>query len=66
MKVKPDRVRDWESSGKISLAQTDGMARHTRTPLGYLFLTSNLLDAIQRYDERKHDVLMRDSRKPPT
>ena len=38
MKVKPDRVRDWESSGKISLAQADGMARHTRTPLGYLFL----------------------------
>ena len=38
MKVKPERVRDWESSGRISLAQADGMARHTRTPLGYLFL----------------------------
>ena len=38
MKVKPERVRDWENSGRISLAQTDGMARHTRTPLGYLFL----------------------------
>ena len=27
-------------------------------------LTSRLIDAIQRYDERKHDLLMRDSRKP--
>ncbi len=38
MKVKLDRLRDWESSGRISLAQADRMARHTRTPLGYLFL----------------------------
>ena len=38
MQVKPDRLRDWESSGRISLAQADKMARHTRTPLGYLFL----------------------------
>ena len=38
MQVKPDRLRDWENSGRISLAQADKMARHTRTPLGYLFL----------------------------
>ena len=38
MQVKPDRLRDWESSGRISLAQADKMARHTCTPLGYLFL----------------------------
>ena len=38
MQVKPDRLRDWESSGRISLAQADKMAHHTRTPLGYLFL----------------------------
>ena len=38
MRVKPDRLRDWESSGRISLAQVDGVAHHTRTPLGYLFL----------------------------
>ena len=29
-------------------------------------LTSNLLDAIQRYDEPKHDVLMGGSPKPQT
>ena len=38
MKVRVDRLRDWERSGRISLAQADRMARHTRTPLGYLFL----------------------------
>ncbi len=38
MRVKPDRLREWESSGRISLAQADRMARHTRTPLGFLFL----------------------------
>ena len=38
MRVKPDRLREWESSGRISLAQADKMARHTRTPLGFLFL----------------------------
>ena len=38
MRVKLDRLRDWESSGRISLAQADRIARHTRTPLGYLFL----------------------------
>lgn len=38
MRVKPDRLRDWESSGRISLAQADKVAHHTRTPLGYLFL----------------------------
>ena len=38
MRVKPDRLKDWESSGRISLAQADKVAHHTRTPLGYLFL----------------------------
>ena len=38
MRVKPARVRDWEASGRISLAQADRMAGSTRTPLGYLFL----------------------------
>lgn len=38
MKVKPDRLREWESSGRISLAQADRVAQHTHTPLGFLFL----------------------------
>lgn len=40
MKVKLERLHDWEDSGRISLAQADRMARCTRTPLGYLFLKS--------------------------
>lgn len=38
MRVKLERLHDWEDSGRISLAQADRMARCTRTPLGYLFL----------------------------
>lgn len=38
MKVRRDRLREWEKSGRISLAQADRLALLTRTPLGYLFL----------------------------
>ena len=36
--VKPDRVRAWEQTGKISIAQIDKLAAKTYTPLGYLYL----------------------------
>ena len=36
--VKPERVAEWERSGRISVAQADRLARHTRTPVGYLYL----------------------------
>ncbi len=54
MRVKPDRVRDWERSGSISLAQADGMARHTRTPLGYLFLKAPPTEELSIPDYRTH------------
>ena len=54
MKVKPDRVPDWERSGRISLAQADGMARHTRTPLGYLFLKAPPTEDLSIPDYRTH------------
>ena len=38
MKVKPDRVTEWEQSGKISIAQAERLAARTHTPLGYLYL----------------------------
>ncbi len=38
MQVKPERVREWEVSGKISMAQADKVAHHTHTPLGFLYL----------------------------
>lgn len=36
--VRPDRVVEWERSGRISVAQADRLAHHTRTPVGYLYL----------------------------
>lgn len=38
LNVKPDRVTEWEQSGKISIAQADRLAARTYTPLGYLYL----------------------------
>ena len=39
MKVKPERVSEWEITGKISIAQADRLAERTYTPLGYLYLS---------------------------
>jgi len=36
--VKPERVKEWEETGKISIAQADKLAAKTYTPLGYLYL----------------------------
>ena len=36
--VKPERVVEWERSGRISVSQADRLAHHTRTPVGYLYL----------------------------
>lgn len=36
--VKPERVKEWEETGKISVAQADKLAAKTYTPLGYLYL----------------------------
>lgn len=38
VQVKPERVREWEESGRISVAQADRLAQHTHTPLGFLYL----------------------------
>ena len=38
MPVKPERVTEWEQTGKISIAQIDNLAAKTYTPLGYLYL----------------------------
>ena len=39
MNVAPDRVTEWEQTGRISIAQADRLADRTYTPLGYLYLT---------------------------
>ena len=36
--VRPDRVLEWERSGNISISQADRLARHTHTPVSFLYL----------------------------
>jgi Zn-dependent peptidase ImmA (M78 family) len=36
--VKPERVAEWEESGKISFSQANRLAMKTHTPVGYLYL----------------------------
>lgn len=36
--VRPERVAEWETSGKITLAQADKVAHRTYTPVGFLYL----------------------------
>lgn len=50
--VKPDRVREWEESGRISLAQANKLAHHTHTPLGYLYLAEPVEDRLPIPDLR--------------
>ena len=38
MGINPERVVEWEKSGRLTAAQADKLARHTHTPLGFLFL----------------------------
>ena len=61
--VKPETVWEWESSGMISVAQADRLARHTHTPLGFLYLAEPLEDRLPIPDlrTRSDDVLLRPS-----
>jgi Zn-dependent peptidase ImmA (M78 family) len=53
--VKPDRVYEWEESGRISLNQADKLAHHTYTPLGYLYLPEPVEDQLPIPDFRTFD-----------
>ena len=52
LKVKPERVFEWEKSGRISIAQTDNLANSTHTPLGFLYLTEPPTDQLPIPDFR--------------
>ena len=52
LNVKPDRVTQWEQSGKISIAQADRLAARTFTPLGYLYLEEPPDDSLPIHDFR--------------
>ena len=52
IKVKSERVFEWEESGRISIAQTDNLAKSTHTPLGFLYLTEPPTDQLPIPDFR--------------
>ncbi len=56
--VKPERVLEWEHSGRISVAQADKLAHHTHTPVGFLYLPEPPEDQLPIPDlrSRRKDV----------
>ena len=38
IRVKPERVADWEKTGNITMGQVERLAQKTYTPVGYLYL----------------------------
>ena len=52
IQVKPERIVEWEKSGRISIAQTDNLAKSTHTPLGFLYLTEPPTDQLPIPDFR--------------
>lgn len=52
LQVKPERVIEWEKSGRISIAQTDNLAKSTHTPLGFLYLSQPPKDQLPIPDFR--------------
>ena len=54
--VRPDRVVEWERSGRISISQVDRLARRTNTPLGYLYLREPPNDDLPIRDFRAPEV----------
>ena len=52
LNVKPERVLEWERSGKISVAQVDRLAHVTHTPVGFLHLEEPPEDVLPITDFR--------------
>lgn len=50
--TKAERVRDWESTGRLTFAQAEKLAHVTHTPFGYLFLPSPPAEALPIADFR--------------
>src|SRR5687767_8491858 len=38
VKLKPERITEWESSGELTLGHLEKLAATTHTPIGFLFL----------------------------
>ena len=53
--VKPERVSDWEDSGRITMTQVRNLAHHTHTPEGFLYLSEPPDDRLPIADLRTPD-----------
>ena len=56
MRVDVRRVVEWEENGNISIAQADGLAERTHTPLGLLYLSKPPEDKLPIPDFRTRHV----------
>jgi len=52
MNVKPERVAEWESTGRITFKQIGRLAQHTRAPIGRLYLSRPEEDKLPIMDFR--------------
>ncbi len=56
VRVRANRVVEWEESGRISISQADRLARCTHTPLGHLYLHEPPDDRLPIPDFRAPEV----------
>ena len=52
LKLQPQDVAEWEGSGRITFDHVDGLAKHTHTPVGYLYLAESPDDSLPIADFR--------------
>jgi Zn-dependent peptidase ImmA (M78 family)/transcriptional regulator with XRE-family HTH domain len=52
MGIAPERVSEWEKTGKLTFAQVDKLAHHSHTAIGYLFLAQPQQDQLSIPDFR--------------
>ena len=52
LKLQPQTVVEWERSGSITFNNVDGLAKHTHTPVGYLYLPEPPDDSLPISDFR--------------
>lgn len=54
VRLKADRVHEWENSGEISMAWAERLADATHSPLGFLFLSFPPAESLPITDYRTH------------
>lgn len=52
LRLQTEDIADWERTGRITFNDVDGLAKHTYTPLGYLYLSEPPDDSLPIADFR--------------